>query len=113
MGHRFVTFVLLTLNPQSHELTIANAGHLPPIVRSYDGKTRSIGRSESGMPLGINAEQEYGELTMPMPPETTIVVCTDGITEATNPAHALFGRARLEELIGATGGPAEEVVKAI
>ena len=104
MGHRFVTFVLLMLNPETHELTIANAGHLPPIVRWPDGKAASIGREHSGMPLGIRPKQEYGELTFPVEPGTTLTVCTDGITEAMNAANDLFGRVRLEELIAVAPG---------
>ena len=113
MGHRFVTFVLLMLNPETHELTIANAGHLPPIVRSPDGEATSIGRKESGMPLGIRSNQQYGELTLQIEPGTNLTVYTDGITEAMNPAHDLFGRVRLEEFIAAHPGSAEQLVKTI
>ncbi|HEX4072255.1 MAG TPA: SpoIIE family protein phosphatase [Planctomycetaceae bacterium] len=113
MGHRFVTFVLLMLNPETHELTIANAGHLPPIVRWPDGKVASVGREHSGMPLGIRPKQEYGELTFPVEPETTLTVCTDGITEAMNAANDLFGRVRLEGLIASHPGSAEQLVKGI
>jgi phosphoserine phosphatase RsbU/P len=113
MGHRFVTFVLLMLNPETHELTIANAGHLPPILRTPDGRSESIGRKESGMPLGIRSKQNYGELTIPVEPGTSLTVVTDGITEAMNPAHDLFGRVRLEELIAAHPVSAEQLVKMI
>jgi serine phosphatase RsbU (regulator of sigma subunit)/pSer/pThr/pTyr-binding forkhead associated (FHA) protein len=113
MGHRFVTFVLLTLNPVTHELTIANAGHLPPIVRTPDGKACSIGRKESGMPLGISPHQEYGELKLQIELGTTLTVCTDGITESMNPSNELFGRVRLENFIAANAAPAEQLVKAI
>jgi phosphoserine phosphatase RsbU/P len=113
MGHRFVTFVLLMLNPETHELTIANAGHLPPIVRSPDGKVASLGRERSGMPLGIRPNQDYGEFMLPVEPGTALTVCTDGITEAMNPASDLFGRARLEEFIASEPGSAEQLVKGI
>jgi phosphoserine phosphatase RsbU/P len=113
MGHRFVTFVLLMLNPETHELTIANAGHLSPILCSAQGKAASIGRKESGMPLGIRAKQQYGELKLQVEPGTTLTVYTDGITEAMNPAHDLFGRVRLEEMIAGHPTSAEQLVKAI
>lgn len=113
MGHRFVTFVLLTLNSQTHELTIANAGHLPPIVRSPDGNVVSIGRAESGMPLGISPTQQYGELKISFDPGMTVVVYTDGITEAMNPGNELFGRQRLEKFVAATSAPVGDLVKAI
>ena len=33
LGHQFITCVVTVLDPRQHELRIANAGHLPPIVR--------------------------------------------------------------------------------
>jgi phosphoserine phosphatase RsbU/P len=113
MGHRFVTFVLLTLDPQRHELTIANAGHLPPIIRGADGQTYSIGRKESGMPLGINPAQEYREIKLALEPGTSVVVYTDGITEAMNAANELFGRPRLEKFVSSQPGSSEDLTKAI
>jgi sigma-B regulation protein RsbU (phosphoserine phosphatase) len=113
MGHRFVTFVLLTLDPVRHEMTIANAGHLPPIIRTGDGQTHSTGRKESGMPLGINPEHEYRELKLPIEPGMSVVLYTDGITEAMNAANELFGRVRLEKLVSSVSGSSEDLTKAI
>jgi phosphoserine phosphatase RsbU/P len=113
MGHRFVTFVLLILDPARNEMTIANAGHLPPIVRTADGQSTSIGRKESGMPLGINPEQDYRELTLPLEPGSSVVLYTDGITESMNAANELFGRQRLEQFVSSNCGSAEDLTKAI
>jgi sigma-B regulation protein RsbU (phosphoserine phosphatase) len=113
MGHRFVTFVLLTLDPVRHEMTIANAGHLPPIIRARDGQTYSLGRKESGMPLGIKPEQEYRELKLALDPGTSVVVYTDGITEAMNAANELFGRVRLEKFVSSVSGSSEDLTKEI
>ena len=112
IGHRFITFVLLVLEPQTHELTIANAGHMPPIIRSAEGKAASIGQDVSGMPLGISQNQDYQELQISMEPGMAIVVYTDGLTDAMNPANELFGRPRLEQFIATASAPAEELVKA-
>jgi sigma-B regulation protein RsbU (phosphoserine phosphatase) len=113
MGHRFVTFVLLTLDPVRHEMTIANAGHLPPILRTGDGQTHSTGRKESGMPLGIKPELEYRELKLAIEPGMSVVLYTDGITEAMNVANELFGRVRLEKLVSSVSGSSEDLTKAI
>jgi sigma-B regulation protein RsbU (phosphoserine phosphatase) len=113
MGHRFVTFVLLTLDPLRHETTIVNAGHLPPIVRTVDGQSSSVGRNESGMPLGINPEQEYREITLALEPGMSVVLYTDGITESMNAANELFGRARLEKFVSSISGSSEDLTKAI
>ena len=113
MGHRFVTFVLLTLDPVRHETTIVNAGHLPPIVRTADGQSTSVGRKESGMPLGINPEQEYREITLALESGTSVVLYTDGITESMNAANDLFGRVRLENFVSSISGSSEDLTKAI
>ena len=65
------------------------------------------------MPLGINEEQHYNELTVSLEPGTSVVVYTDGITESMNAANELFGRARLEQFVASIGGSAEELTKAI
>jgi len=102
------------LDPQTHELTIANAGHMPPIVRSPDGNAASIGQEGSGMPLGISRTQDYRELKIAMEPGTAVIVYTDGVTDAASRADELFGRTRLEEFIAAATAPAAaELVKAI
>jgi sigma-B regulation protein RsbU (phosphoserine phosphatase) len=113
MGHRFVTFVLLTLDPVRHETTLVNAGHLPPIVRTADGQSTSVGRKESGMPLGINPEQEYREITLALESGTSVVLYTDGITESMNAANDLFGRVRLENFVSSISGSSEDLTKAI
>jgi serine phosphatase RsbU (regulator of sigma subunit)/pSer/pThr/pTyr-binding forkhead associated (FHA) protein len=113
MGHRFVTFVLLLLDPRTHELTIANAGHLPPIVRTGSAQVRSLDRKSSGMPLGITPAQDYAELKLPIEPDMTVTVYTDGITEAMNPETELFGRERLERFITASPSAPAELVKGI
>jgi phosphoserine phosphatase RsbU/P len=113
MGHRFVTFVLLMLDPVNHEITIANAGHLPPIIRSPEGQASSVGWKQSGMPLGIREQQPYGELKIPIEQGTSVTICTDGITEAMNAANDLYGRLRLEEFIAAQAVSAEQLVKGI
>jgi serine phosphatase RsbU (regulator of sigma subunit) len=40
---------------------------------------------------------EYGAATLRLTPGDTLCLVTDGVTEATNPAGDLYGRARLEE----------------
>ncbi len=113
IGHRFITFVLLLLDPRTHELTIVNAGHMPPILRSPDGKAASMGQRESGVPLGISQKEQYRELKLRVEPGTAITLYTDGVTDAMNPDGETFGRARLEQFIAVAPTTAGEQVKAI
>ena len=100
LGFRFITLSLGVLDARKHELRIANAGHLPPLLRSAKGAVGPLGQKTSGMPLGISATQSYQELVVPLEPDDTVLFYTDGVTEAMNPQHEIYGRARLAEVFG-------------
>ncbi len=61
-------------------LRLANAGHLPPVLRMPDGTTRLLTEAQSvlvGAALGLPRD----ELTAELPPGSTLVLCTDGLVE--------------------------------
>jgi serine phosphatase RsbU (regulator of sigma subunit) len=113
LGFRFITFVVVIVNPATHEVTIANAGHLPPLLRRPDGTVEAIGRKQSGMPLGVAPRQEYGELQLPLEPGMSLTLYTDGITEAMNPLNDIYGRARLESFLAKAPTRAEDLIKSL
>ncbi len=92
---RFVTLVLTVLDPVRHELTLVNAGHLPPLLRRGNGKVESLTEVETRLPLGVDADVIYPQSTIPLGPGDSLVLYTDGITEAMNDQGALYGRPRL------------------
>jgi serine phosphatase RsbU (regulator of sigma subunit) len=98
---RFVTFIIAVLNPLQHEVTIVNAGHMPPLLRRSTGGVESIGAPESGVPLGIDCDFKYTQFTRSLAPGDFLTMFTDGISEAMNPAGDLYGLARLREQVGA------------
>lgn len=76
----FVTAFYATLRPARRELTYAAAGHNPPrLLRG--GRVRPLGE-EAGLPLGIVADEHYGDRTIPLAPGDFVLFYTDGITEA-------------------------------
>jgi sigma-B regulation protein RsbU (phosphoserine phosphatase) len=95
LGFRFITLVLAVINPDKHELRIANAGHLPPLLRSVDGTVVSLGQRESGMPLGVMPRQNYRETVLPLAAGDTLLFYTDGVTEAMDASQEIYGRERL------------------
>ena len=96
-----------------HEIQLASAGHLPPIVRRHGNQTEFVGHRESGMPLGIMADQKYGSLTIPLEPNDAIVFYTDGITEAMNSRSQLFTKERARQVIAEGPPSVTEVVPAL
>jgi serine phosphatase RsbU (regulator of sigma subunit)/pSer/pThr/pTyr-binding forkhead associated (FHA) protein len=97
LGHRFVTCVLCVLDPAKHELTIVNAGHLCPLIRDAEGRVQKLGQEESGLPLGVDPRQQYNQLTLTIRPGDTLLMFTDGVTEAMNPGNDMYGTQRLTE----------------
>ncbi|MEW4530311.1 SpoIIE family protein phosphatase [Maioricimonas sp. JC845] len=113
LGHRFVTFVVLVLDPDKHELTIVNAGHLAPLIRRADGTVEQLGRNESSLPLGIIPDLEYTEVTVPIALRETVMLYTDGITEAMSDDRSIYGRERLIECLEKSTGGIETVVQTL
>lgn len=102
---RFITMVMAGLDPVSHGIEYANAGHAPAL--HYSAAERSFHTLEStGMPLGVLDRPEYPQgPPLRMQPGDLLVLCTDGIVEAVNHADEQFGLNRLQEIIAecATG----------
>jgi sigma-B regulation protein RsbU (phosphoserine phosphatase) len=98
----FVTAFYGVLDPAKRTLSYSCAGHDPPrLVR--DGKVMSLDGAAS-LPLGIVAEQEYGEEPMKLERGDTLLLYTDGITEAMPPVKEgsspnLFGTQRLDQVL--------------
>lgn len=105
LGFRFITLAIAILDTQKHELDLANAGHLPPLIRNSQRKVIAVGQSESGMPLGVSPTQSFRQLLIPLQPNDTVLMFTDGVTEAMNPALEIYGRPRLMTTMSA--GPVE------
>jgi sigma-B regulation protein RsbU (phosphoserine phosphatase) len=98
LGYRFITLSIAILDPSRHEIQLASAGHLPPIVR-HGNQAELIGHRQSGLPLGVLAEQKYESLAIPLAPGDSIVFYTDGITEAMNSRFELFAKERARKVI--------------
>lgn len=102
LGHRFITFLCMVLNPQTHQLSVVNAGHLTPILRSLDGTISTFGREQASLPLGIVPDLVYQEMSIQIAVGDRIVAFTDGATEALNAEKNIYGRPRLESLVADT-----------
>lgn len=90
---RFVTLVYAVLDPRNRTLTVANGGHLPPLLVS-NCETRLI-QTETGLPLGL-ALGAYSETTVKLMPGSKLVFYSDGITEAENATGDVYGVDRLQ-----------------
>jgi len=106
----FVTLVLCVVNPETHEVTVAIAGHMPPMFRRADSTIdQSVGYKERGRPLGIEREWGYQTGHTRLAPGEFVVLFSDGISDAMNSAEKPYSVERIRgQLIRlGTKGPAE------
>ncbi|MBL8764832.1 MAG: PP2C family protein-serine/threonine phosphatase [Phycisphaerae bacterium] len=90
----FVTAFYGVYDGASRELTYSCAGHPPPLVVRCAGGVSVLDEAQ-GLPLGIQAPSEYARATRRLQPGDTVVMYTDGITEARGPGGRMYGDARL------------------
>lgn len=111
---KFVTFLLLVLDGDRHELTIVNAGHMGPMIRRSDGRIEVVGEGERGAVLGVFEGEAYRAETTLIGAGDVVVAYTDGVLDATAGDDDRFGIERLERVLaGATGGagPVGEAIR--
>ena len=77
---KFVTFFLARLDPREHTLTYTNAGHNPPMVLRQGGAVERL--EEGGPVLGILEGVPYGQGKISIGPGETVVIYSDGLSEA-------------------------------
>lgn len=96
-SNRFITLFIAELDPPTGLIRYINAGHNPPLIGRFDGKVEQL--ESGGFPLGIipTAEFEVGEVHLNA--GETLVIYSDGVTEANNLAEDEFGMERLIDVI--------------
>ncbi len=95
---RFITFFIMIIDPVQHMFTYANAGHNPPLLFRNDGKD-IVELAASGLPMGIVKEQQYEAHQIDMKHGDTLVLFTDGVTEAANKKHQQYSEPKLRECV--------------
>ena len=99
----FVTVFYCVLDPKSGVLRYANGGHNPPSIRRAAGSVETL-RGAGGLVLGAMPGGRYPTHTAQLLPGDRLVLFTDGVTEAFNPAEELYGAQRLADEVHVHGG---------
>jgi serine phosphatase RsbU (regulator of sigma subunit) len=95
---RYVTAFILALDPGTGRVSYTNAGHNAGLLVRAGGA--SVQRLEAtGMPIGLLPFAEYERAEVTLERGDVIVLYTDGLTEAANPAGDEFGIDRLEQVV--------------
>ena len=93
----FVTMILGIVDTQTGRMVYGQGGHNPPIRVPLKGKPTY--EPPGGMPLGVFDDAKFGERELVLEKGETLLVYTDGVTEAMNLAKDLFGEDRLERAV--------------
>jgi len=104
---RFVTMVYGVLDPLARTLTLANAGHLRPLL--VDATGARFVDTDRGMPLGIGSGG-FSESAIAIPQGARVLFYSDGITEAENPQGEEYGAERLERHFSQTDASADSLL---
>lgn len=94
----FVTAWMGLLNVKNGQLTFANAGHNPPLLKRADGSFEYL-KSKAGFVLAGMEGIRYRRNELQLHPGDTIFLYTDGVTEATDAGEMLYGEQRLMNLL--------------
>ena len=94
----FVTMLAGLLDLRTGELQICNAGHDAPF-RLRAGQAPELLEGEGGPPLCALDDFEYPLDRFQLAPGDGLVIFTDGVSEAQNPAQELYGTERLTRIL--------------
>jgi sigma-B regulation protein RsbU (phosphoserine phosphatase) len=93
---KFVTMVAGVLDPASGVISFANAGHVPPLLVSKSGVEAM---RTTDIVVGILPNAQYRNQTLTLGPGDSLVLFTDGVTEAENIAEEQLGLDPISEVL--------------
>ena len=93
---KFITLFYGEFEPATGRLRYTNAGHNYPLVRRRDGAVEEL--REGGLPLGLFEDAEYRQGDIELKPGDSLLLYSDGISEAMDVRDREFGEDRLTEL---------------
>jgi serine phosphatase RsbU (regulator of sigma subunit) len=94
---RFITLFYAVYTPSTGALTYVNAGQTPPLIRRRDGHFERLGGT--GVALGMFEHSVFGAVDTTMHEGETLVLYSDGITEAEDPSGQPFEESGLEAVV--------------
>lgn len=109
----FVTLFYAILDIRKKTLTFVNAGHNPPLLLSSGSERISLLKAR-GIALGVIDEVDLEPVEVQLAPGDTLVLYTDGVTEATDEHDREYGVERLSAIVQSSRGlPAKDLIAAI
>ena len=99
VNYMFVTVFYGIYNIRTGEVTYSNAGHNPPYLMKADGTVEELPLSKD-IVAGAIDDYEFTEDTLQLEKGDTLLLFTDGVTEAIDKDEKDYGDERLRKLLG-------------
>jgi serine phosphatase RsbU (regulator of sigma subunit) len=96
-GTRFITCFVATFDPATGELAYVNAGQTPPLVRRGSGRYEQL--RDGGVALGLFDGATYTTSRTRLDPGDTVVMYSDGVTEAEDALERSFDESGLAAIV--------------
>ena len=103
----FVTVFVGILDLSTGVLSYCNAGHNAPVLVGKEVRALDV---EPNIPIGVEENWPYKAQQATLAPGTTLLLYTDGLTEAENENHMLYGEERMLDALGKLKSNAPEAV---
>jgi phosphoserine phosphatase RsbU/P len=97
-ANMFATLFFCVLDPKNGSLAYINAGHNPPLIVDPAGGQRAL--ATTGPAIGLLPDLPYAMEQAQLYPGDTLLLYTDGVTEARDTHQTLFTEARLSSILG-------------
>ena len=110
---RFCTAAMLRLRrcDRAWQITCCSAGHPLPLHIDSGGNVRSVGAT--GSLLGVMSQVELTETSVVLDRGDSLVIYTDGVTEARAPDGGFYGEQRLLRILAGANGPAGDIASTL
>lgn len=111
-AHMFLTSFIAILDLKTGNLECVNAGHNPPLIKNENGEWEYL-KIKHGIPLSIMAKAKYTAVNLTLKPGTSLLLYTDGVTEAKNREGKLFGEDRLITTVSTQNGTPAQIISTL
>ena len=109
----FVTVFYGIYDLRTGMIDFTNGGHNPPFIVHPDGTAEEL-KTESNLVLGAMGGIPFKSESLQLNPGDALYLYTDGVTEAENKNHELFGESRLQAVLSAQKGvESREIIEAV
>jgi sigma-B regulation protein RsbU (phosphoserine phosphatase) len=106
----FVTLFCAVLDTKTGKIVFASGGHTSPVLVRPGGAPRLLA-DRPGTVVGIQPNLSFEQRELQLEPGDTLLLYTDGVTEAFDPGRVCFGEDRLLQALGAPAPASKELVQ--